>query len=192
MKGLRLKLGFTAKTNAVVGGAPAITFDPAFNAGFAYSGGDLVATQTASGDQIARAGQARTIGSGSRSFKVTVTTKATSFVDIGLADATVTGANNLGPTSKTIGYLSNGSIMFDGGTIASGLPTFGTADEITCYQIGNLVGFAKNGTPVNSFNTTTGANGTDVSGGATPIVNAHPAASGNGTGNVFTADFASW
>jgi hypothetical protein len=192
MKGLRLKLGFTAKANAVVGGAPAITFDDTFNANFSYNGTKLVATQTGAGDQMARATQSRLPGTGTHSFTITITTKATSFIELGIADTSIAASSPVGG-DKSVGYWSDGSIHY-GASVTSSLPTYTTGDVITVYQIGNLVGFAKNGTPVNSFDTTTGANGTDItSGGAgVAIVTGFPVASGNGTGNVFTADFASW
>lgn len=174
------------------GGATGPTWDTAFNAAsYTFSNSNKTATQTGAADQATRSTQSRAL-SGSHNFAVTIGTKATSFVEIGIADTTMTTANAIGPGVPSIGYLSNGSIQFNSTVIASSLPTLTTGDIVTCYMIGTLVGFAKNGTPVNSFNTSTGAGGTDVSASGSPITTAFPAASGNGAGNVFTGDFTNW
>lgn len=162
--------------------AAATTFSSgASTTDWTFSNGNLTANRSVNNNfhAFARGSNVKAAGN----FVATVDAQPGGGMGVGFDDGTTSGTNP-GATATSIGYISDGTIWYNGSAVQTGLATYTVADAITATKSGGNVTFKKNGVAVGTA--------VDVSGtlsSVRPLVYASTAAS---VGTQFTANFSGW
>lgn len=173
----------SSASNSVTPTASTATWDIAHkSANASLTNGALTMTATGGG-----AGTRSTTSVLSGTHTYTLTNDVLNIDHIGIADGSWVPGNDVGGDTHSLGYYSGGGIVYNGGFVVSGIPTYTTGDVVTVVldATGQSVVFKKNGTTVATVSIA-GGGGSPITG---PYFAAINAAFSTDAG---TASFASW